>query len=80
MSAQKNSRAFQVRKAAEREQARYQQQVPEGFRFREILAFMQGADWERRRWMKHYAHSPELLARQPHTAVVQLRWVTKVIR
>lgn len=80
MSVRKNSRSFQLRKAAEREQARYQQQLPEGFRFREVLAFMQGADWERRRWKKYYWQTPEMIVRDYNKQLmafeVEARFVT----
>lgn len=57
MSVRKNSRSFQVRKAAERDADSYLRPPHKlnkaDSRFRVILAFRAGADWERRRWMKY---------------------------
>jgi hypothetical protein len=56
MSTRPNSRAFQLRRAAERNASFWETPTNQlrqaDATFREVLAFEQGADWERRRWMK----------------------------
>lgn len=65
MAVQKNSRHFQLRRAAERNVAKFL--VPThaiadaDASFRVVYAFMQGADWERRRWksLALFVETPE---------------------
>jgi hypothetical protein len=63
------ARSFQVRRAAQRLMLSYETPAPllseDDSKFRLIYAFMQGADWERRRWMRDsgFTQTPEVARR-----------------
>jgi hypothetical protein len=70
------ARSFQVRRAAERNRLSYEQHLCMLSRahmdFRLDYAFMQGADWERRRWMADsgFTQTPEVARRDRARAML----------